>query len=115
MWQQLSPLIAQSTDRLTAWQTLLEHQLRYAAVHGRRRKADPPVPMKPSAARSLLAATVGVIKRYRPEMLQVPPSWGAEMDRLLAVLRRDGVTRAVPATMAQIVLVASTLRQKVFT
>ena len=98
MWSQLKQLV-DGTRPLQSWMAILQQQQQYARSHGRFGG-----PMMWSSQVTLLASTIGCMKKYAPELGRPSPAFYAEMDRLKALHKRDShlTHKAFPATWPQI-------------
>lgn len=89
MWRRISQVLPFPT-----WESLLSLQLAYAAQHA----------LKHSSRATLLAATVGMAKRYLPELGRPSPAFVAAISQANQQAQADLLHRrqAVPATAEQV-------------
>lgn len=116
MWESLQHLLPagdlSKQQQRDTWDALLQKQLAYAEIHGRRTAKEQPCPMKASSTVSLLARTLGMVKKFAPQLGVPPPAFYAEMARFSALMRKEGVLRARPATLEQVAAICSRLRDR---
>lgn len=76
-----------------SWEELLRHQLAYAQTHGRGGGTQ-----RASSVKTLLERTIGMVRRYFPEMGRPPQEFLATIEQQQYLAFREGAQRATPAT-----------------
>jgi len=114
MWNNLQELIPANVQpgRLDVWNAIFEKQQQYISTHGRRKQTEPPKPMLPASAATLLEQTIGCLAKHCPALGRPPPAWKAEISKYKQLAYRMGATRARPATWSDIRMMMDRLQKQ---